>query len=387
MSFYHLYLASEYQHNGFKFGKLDPVTFAERMGYHYDNLMRHLPEDKIYQLELDRASEKSGRQHWSRDDYEKNDHYVWDSVLENALYKMSHIRFELLLKEETADREVRGKEQFSILRGIYMEKDKSRKKDRYEFKTYQYRVDEFFIRNLTMFFFNLDNVVFPKLRTDGLQSLYLYVSNLWDDLKLINSGKSPDKFKHGTPHFNYLSQICQVDHYSQQFKKKQKISDMFDTLNKYVKQKITLEWHTNGGRYAYKPIIRFPHYNTYSDDQLFTIQGRSFDDYFLQKLREVYQNEYVSRLQGPNRLGFGEWCKLDHQNWKAKQNAYVAAIRELYNRTIGPNDQEVFNYFNHKPHFIDRTQQHSQQAQLQLKLFADGLPQPVALPPASEMGL
>ena len=205
-------VAEDYEHSLFGFGSIDPARFAERWQYDPSFLRRRVTEP--YQLrdmtadEILRYRERiSSRIGGIKD--AGSDRYVWDTRLENALYILSNKPFNFNSygefvatgKNGPQERIIKSHASFTLFSSIDTV-NRGRNK-----VVYTYTLNENFEKNLTRYYIRGERESLLRLRSCGLDSLYLYLTNLRINLALEGKGVAAGTAAAGFDHLCNLAGI------------------------------------------------------------------------------------------------------------------------------------------------------------------------------------
>ncbi len=305
-----VYFSETLQNNLFGYGSLDPTEFAEDLGLTANNLrakvsdvkdiaqFRDMSEDEIkYRYELQEQNPNDPR------------FRIFDSVLENALYRLRYdsIKYSNKAQYYTTQgedyvkidlQEVRFIDELSI---IFKNKGRGKKK-----VFYNYALNPAFINNLSNYYVNSKKESIKRLRKPNLDDLYLYVVNLQTTFALKGITKDFSDF-------NFLCKKADIN-ITKPADRKLKLNKAFQKLNKDTEINVQLNWSAKPGtRYKYLPEIEFTEEdlkrireNNSSDERKKTFKFNL--DY---ELTQAYRREKFNSDMGQiiDRTDFLNWLK------------------------------------------------------------------------------
>jgi hypothetical protein len=192
------YFSYSYKHNIFGYGMLDPAIFAKK--FHYPLSYLRSVHRNPYQLENMTKDEIAEYREKQKTD---PDFRIWDSLLENALYILANKPISLTkgvykYKDKKGEKLLVAIQIIKSVRAQYLKNNKV---------IYQIVLNEDFLTNLTSYFVKGDRYSLISLRKPALDTLYLYLLNLKNDLKVKGQSKTiPEE----TPHFDLLCKFAGI---------------------------------------------------------------------------------------------------------------------------------------------------------------------------------
>ena len=313
-----VYIAFSYQEDLFGYGTLDPAKFARHMGYKdHRSLYKKAPEPAQLQG-LKPAALQALR--------ENDDDYVWDDLLDNALYKMAHQPLSLSFGGKIAAGQSYARiDTMLILNSVSVYFDPKNPQKRY----YKYQASKDFITNLSRYFLMLNLGSFTRLRENRLQPLYLYLCNLRETLRLKNTV--------GTPHFDMICNYAGINDREPKQRKK-KINKKLALIQQKAPE-LHLDWRWDkNGRFYYKLVIWF------QGDEKQDLPANSFFTrvlvrHLFQKYTKFYPEEGASEAQ---RRQFRHWLDDTEKDHELKRSVICNVILEHYGKSVDAYDNQVF---------------------------------------------
>ena len=342
-------VAEDYEHSLFGFGQIDPAVFAERWQYDPSYLRKRV--DQPFQLRD--MSEEAVEQYRHRlaagiREDGQGDERVWDTHLENAMYMLANKPFnfnsygQFVIESNVNNKLVSVKQHtsFTLFTSIGAVR-RGRGK-----VIYTYTLNENFEKNLTKYYIRGERDSLLKLRGCGLDSLYLYLSNLKINLALMKrSMVSPDT---GGPGFNRLCDIAGIPAFTkaglpyEPKKRKQALIDAMKKITDTTELHFTLGWKKGAGaRAAYMPVIDFgeKHLICYAnashglshmikDTEKFSIQRQLIQREFLNMYKKLYCTGYSCVISEED---FNAWALDKDRNRAEKETALRMAYISIFN--------------------------------------------------------
>ena len=313
-----VYIAFSYQEDLWGYGTLDPAKFAKYMGYKdHRSLYKKVPEPaQLRNLKPDAVGALR----------ENPQEYIWDDLLDNALYKMAHEPLSLSFggKAVSGQSYVRI-DTMLILKSVSVYFDERNPQKRY----YKYQASQEFINNLSRYFLMLNLGSFTRLRGNRLQPLYLYLCNLRETLKLKNAV--------GTPHFDMICKYAGIND-SEPKQRKKKINKKLGLVQQKAPE-LGLDWRWDrNGRFYYKLVIWF------RNDQGKDLPANAF---FTRVLVRHLFKEYVkfypeAESSQHQRRQFHRWLKSADTDHELKRSVICNVILLHYGRSVDAFDSQVF---------------------------------------------
>jgi hypothetical protein len=320
-----VYLAFSYQEDLWGYGTLDPVKFAKHMGYKdHRSLYKKVSEP----AQFENLSDEEIKQ--IKDDPNE---YVWDDLLDNALYKMAHQPLSLSFGGRAASGEnFYGIKTMLILTSVNVYFDEKNPQKRY----YKFKASGEFLSNLSRYFLTLNLKSFTALRENRLQPLYLYLCNLRETLKL--------KKELGTPGFDLICKQAGIGDKEPKQRKK-KVNQKLGVIQKKAPE-LGLQWDwEKNGRFLYKLVIWFE----YPDSD--KLLGRQQHNLFFMRIlvRLLYQEfckfHNQEAQEAENKVVFYQWLDKPDQDPDVKRSAICNAFLQHYGKTIDAFDNQVWSVF------------------------------------------
>ena len=321
-----VYIAFSYQEDLWGYGTLDPAKFARHMGYKdHRSLYKKAPEPAQLQG-LKPAAAQALRDNALE--------YVWDDLLDNALYKMAHVPLSL----SYGGKAVSGQnyvhiDTMLILKSVSVYFEKHRPQKRY----YHYQASQEFTANLSRYFLMLNLGSFTRLRGNRLQPLYLYLCNLRETLRLKNTL--------GTPHFDMICKYAGVNDREPKQRKK-KINQKLDMIRQKAPELgLAWQWDRNG-RFYYKLVVWF------EGDQILDLPANTFFTRVL--IRHLFK-EYVKFHHDDaistesQRRYFHRWLRSVETDHEIKRSVICNVILLHYGRSFDAYDNQVFSILRNLP--------------------------------------
>lgn len=221
----------QHQYDLFGFGRIDPETFGKEFGFSRSYLFR--PVDKPYQQQIEPnlyAMEKvnTGREI-------SMNKYRYETRIENALYVLANVpltRMTTIIDDN--NKLVRKIEFKHIIKELCIEMDKNTGK-----KTYVYKLEEDFRRNLSSFYLNTSKQTLVKLRKSGLVSLYQLILRIKE--AVFAKGETSTT-KDNTPKFAYLVEIAGISKNLSPTHQKAKLNNAFRKIEECSSIVYDVEW-------------------------------------------------------------------------------------------------------------------------------------------------
>jgi len=173
-----LYLSLKYQNDLFGFGILDPSLFAKEMGFDYKGLLKKHKNPHQFK---DLSSEEINY-FYELESKDPLKNHLFDNLFENALYIL--FRDNLIFQNFYSKKSLMGKKsslksvQIITELKILFSSQKGGKKYLYNLK-----LSKEFLNNISTYFLNTNIKTFISLRKSNNDGLYLYLSNLLQEMK------------------------------------------------------------------------------------------------------------------------------------------------------------------------------------------------------------
>lgn len=341
-------VAEDYEHSLFGFGSLDPAKFAERWQYDPSYLRKRVAEP--YQLrdlspsEIESYRERiSARKSQTKDESDK---YVWDTHLENAIYILASKPFnfntygEFVVVDDRTKKEQVFKSHasftlFSSISAVSRGRGKV---------VYAYTLNDNFEKNLTRYYIRGERESLLQLRGSGLDSLYLFLTNLKVNLALSGAGKTPSG--DGALSFDNLCNLAGVPTHTKDGKeyedreRKKLLNRALAKVNDTTELKFSVSWVKGpGATAAYTPVIDFgdghlPRYNVKQpglgrfvlDEERSTIQRQLIQREFL----TIYKKLFSSGYRPIDEEDFNAWAIDNSRSKEEKATALKLAYIGIY---------------------------------------------------------
>ncbi|MFV0531120.1 MAG: hypothetical protein ACK5MD_06740 [Flavobacteriales bacterium] len=287
-----LHIVKTYQRNFWGFGILNPKEFAKEWKFTTNYLRSTAPYPYHYKVLTKGLNSSESDIHienfkkLEKENPEDPSFRVWDSLLEDALYRLANLNIQLRRKGEiyklNKEKSVLNTDTVGSIQvlkkvtAIYKKSQRGKSTILYD-----YDVDEDFLINISRLYIKADEDVIFKLKNSNVKNLdtfYLFLINLRDDIEAKGTNIA-------TPYFN----ILQINHYTNQRNKKQYINKRIESIIKNVPEFIEkFEWikESKNSKYPYQPQITF--YSKFSSS-LFKKEYHSFEKN--QKFNTIMSNE------------------------------------------------------------------------------------------------
>ena len=324
-----VYMAHMYNTDLFGFRKLDPADFAKKMGY---NSRSGLFEKVENFAQLKKLGKKR------IDELRAEGKFIWETRFENCLYRLSTEAMTFSYGGKTPKGETyAGITSVLFLRDIEVYYDEKNKKKKY----YMFKPSDDFITNLSRYYLKIDINAFSSLRKAGLQSLYLFLANLKDTVRLKGSSEA------ATPHFNLLCKLAGINS-QRASNRKQYLKQALDKIGKTDPLlRMNVVWKKENAQtgYGYKPLILFERSNDTegfksryeeSKDILNMTVRRFLLDFFEKTYKEWYDRDAPAY--------FAKWLNNKEKDREARKKIYVAAQLHCFNRKVDPESKEVYTF-------------------------------------------
>ena len=320
-----VFIAFSYQEDLFGYRTLDPVKFARHMGYKdHRSLYKKVAEPAQLQG-LSAAAVEALRQ--------DSEEYVWDDLLNNALYKMAHQPLSLSFGGKIAAGQSYSRiDTMLILNSVSVYFDPKNPQKRY----YKYKASKEFITNLSRYFLMLNLGSFTRLRENRLQPLYLYLCNLRETLRLKNT--------EGTPHFDMICSYAGINDKEPKQRKK-KVNKKLTTIQQKAPE-LHLDWRWDkNGRFYYKLVVWFQggEQPELSADAFFT---RVLVRHLFQEYTKFHPEERETQAQ---RLKFRAWLENADKDHELKRSVICNVILLHYGTSVDAYDNRVFSILRNLP--------------------------------------
>jgi len=359
-------IANDYEHSLFNFGQLDPARFAKQWNYDAGYL-RHRVENP-YQLTHMTQDEIAAYRQRLRENNgcgDSQDGRVWDTQLENALYILSSrpISFERYGEfaaaggEGKESVEVKSHATFTLLSGlsaIRRERGKT---------IYTYTLNENFEKNLTRYYIRGEVGSLISLRSCGLDSLYLYLVNLKNNLGLAH--------KHATtpgelPDMDYLCRLADISFTTKdggpvpEKTRKYQLMRALERIDRETDLDMTVTWVGDGGeglyssRGAYVPVIDFGAASAVTTDTSWgygknaaegertAIQRQLITKSFLDMYKKLFT---VGSYMFVDPADFNRWALDGSCNRKEKETALRLALIGIFHELPKNEDAIIRSFF------------------------------------------
>ncbi|KOY84354.1 hypothetical protein AD998_21330 [bacterium 336/3] len=322
-----LYICYSYQNHILEYGTIDPYDFCKVMNY---KSRAYLFRNHSNPAQLQGMSEEQVEQ------LKNSGEYIWDSELENVLYRLSTEPLKLSYSGKTFEGKiVHGIDSILILESIQVVLDAKNKKRYYKFKA-----SNKFLNNLSRYFTNINLEAFNNLRKSGLQNLYLFLTNLKDNILYKNEDRA-------TVNFDLLCNLAEIKNQENKQKKKYLIKAL-EKVNQETKINIELSWNQNG-RYFYQPVFKFQMNEQKTKLQRAVEMTEAFDTALLKVLVKLYNELHPDLLQFTT---FKDWFNDSKKNRYEKAWAYVKVQYEIFGRTVEADSLEVQKFLDTRQYEI-----------------------------------
>lgn len=303
-------------------GQLDPTHFGKVMHYDRANLFRtHAkPVDKP-------APDKP---------------FIWDSVLENALFRLSSqaLAFSRALPSHNNRLEAFRLESVHILRNLTVYIDPRNRDKRY----YRFQYNPEIIGNLSKSFatFNLETYNHLRQGKMNLQRLYLYLEGERTKLRLYNT-RHEQKANTIEIDFNRLSHLTGKEGVAEVRKRKYRMKQMVAMLNQVAGWSFDFQFVTTTAQQNYPYTLAI----TFTD-----LEDLTETDRFAQR-KKIFQESLERNLLDLFRSLYPDGTEYDYQAWKfqpksqptEKFQAYLDAQRFAFERPADAHDSSHHRQF------------------------------------------
>lgn len=334
------YFAYKKQNRLYDFGTLDIEEFSKLFRIQRENLVALHPNPK-HIAELQTSRQLSTWNEKLKEDPKNLKYRFFDSYIENALYRLytENLVFSGTTKQYISNDGSINTE-YPLERIVFLSSLKARhiKTKRGQTKiVYDYTLNESFLKNLGLYFAQVNLNHINHLRKGNAEDLYLYLSELKNTLTAKNETYTD------TVSFEFLCDLANIQVEENKDRKK-KLIKKFALLNEKIGFPVKLSFITTPGhRWAYQPVITFTEMksNANANHKTELIQQREeiFLNNFLHNLTELIKTHFPEHTQGEE--GFQQciidFCRLDKMS-EEKVNAYLKAQELSF---IKPHPQAI----------------------------------------------
>ncbi len=235
------YICYQHQYDLFGFGRLDPEIFSKEYGFSRQYLSEKVSEPfqlKINPIEYEKRKKENSNQ-------------LFCNRIENALFTLGNMTLYIMSTLVDDEKKLIRRTQFlHILKEIYIETDKLTGK-----KTYVYKLEDSFRRNLSSYYLNTSRNTLVKLRKSGLAPLYHAILRLKE--ALFSEGKTSTE-ESNTPNFAYLCEVAGISKNLEPKYQKRDLKEAFEKIKKYSTLSFDVEWiKGENSKEKYTPIFHF----------------------------------------------------------------------------------------------------------------------------------
>ncbi|MCS6796340.1 MAG: hypothetical protein NZ516_10310 [Raineya sp.] len=317
-----IYICYSYQMHIIEYGTLDPYDFCKVMNYKSRSYLfrKHPNPAQLKGLTQEEIQKLYG-----------SGEYVWDSYFENALYRLSTEPMKLSYSGKTFDGKVIHEiTSILILEQVQVIIDEKNGYKRY----YKFRASDKFLNNLSRYFAKINLEAFNALRKSGLQNLYLFLTNLKENVLF-------KKVEAARVNFDLLCNLAEIGA-SENKQRKKYLIQALQKINKVCKLNFELLWEKNG-KFAYQPVLKFDLSEVKSKQDRVKEMAITFDNALLHLLVKIYNQVCSNDLELES---FREWFNDKNKNRTEKAWAYVKVQYEVFGRSLDINSTEVQNFVN-----------------------------------------
>jgi len=325
------YISKSFQTDLFGYGNIIPEDFAEAMGYDRKNLLKKhsAPAQIVKDKKLKRDFEKMEVQK-NYNQKMSNGEYPLYTVLDNAIFRAGNenLRFSYEVKNFEKKETIQGMKFISLLSDVqkhYTEKNKI---------YYSYKLNPTIEAHLSKYFMLASPGTVKQFRKQNSVYLYFYLKNLQQNLHL-------DGKKIGTPHFNILCDIAEINILEPKDRKKKLIKKLKELQDKTDLKFDFKFMKGKGARFEYNIEIEF-HANS---KPMVKEDGRkvllvAFDDNYLHGIKTFF----IENVQNKMDIKWKDWKENNKYHLKEKVDIFVREYNKMF-RPIDKHDKMVLNRF------------------------------------------
>lgn len=311
-----LFSSLKYQKNLFDFEDLDPVEFANTMGYGVNHLYENIKYKSLKDPNVPLCLK-------SNDPLIKNS---FVNVIGDMLYRMSvePMIFSEKVYDKSTGEDYIEVNAYQLIRKLRRHNHK--RKDKF---IYSFIFNETLRLHMNMFFSQLDIESLKRLRKPNAAFLYLKLVELQD---LYYSGKT----KRITPNFDYLCDQAQIK-IKRPSDKKVKLGYKLDL----IKERSNLDFDKNffklNGKYNYGVEIFFNSNRTV--EQKKEVLSGAFKSALYDNLKIIFKELYKIDAK-ENKNKFQQWIKDPRYDIAHKENCYIVTYSQI--KKISPQQADKF---------------------------------------------
>ncbi|MEM9338567.1 MAG: hypothetical protein AAGA66_07540 [Bacteroidota bacterium] len=312
------------------FGKrlLDPVTFAQHMGYkNYRSLIKKHPEPAQFRGKTPAAVKIMKEQ------LKADNEPSWETELCNAIYRMRYESLRFSKPGKTPDG-VQTSELNEIRFLKYAKKfhDPAKRKIYYEIE-----YDDTYINNLARYFMKYSNQVYAQLRKAKLQDLYIWLANLRD---IANKENEPE-YSIDTISFDFLCMKVSTN-ITKPSQKKKYLTNAFKKINGLIGDEIfDLSWKKNGSFY-YQPVITFKYTQNELEDHTQESKKR-LRLYFKSNIVKEFARKYIRNSSEDDVIKIRNWLRDPGADVALKRMVYASTHIQCFGREADIYSESVNN--------------------------------------------
>jgi hypothetical protein len=258
-----------------------------------------------------------------------NGEYLFYSVLDNALYRAG----KETLKFSYEVKNFENKEKVQAMKFIPLLSDVNKHYTANNKIYYSYKLSETIEAHLSKYFMLASPKAVKQLRQKNSVFLYFYLKNLQQNLHL-------DGKKTGTPHFNLLCDIAEINIVEPKWRK-QKLIKKLKELQDKTDLKFDFRFTKGKGRFEYNIEIDF-HANLkeLSKAEKWERLRIAFEDEYLHEVKTYF---FEFRRTNPT-VKWADWIRNNKYNLKDKIKVFVQEHNKMF-RPIEPGNKIVLDYF------------------------------------------
>lgn len=337
------FFSKDYERNFFNYGTLDPHVFAAEFGYPVKYLMSKHPQP--YQFELfpellqEQETDSSTRH--------------FDSVLENALFILTSRAFTYSRETRYFDvnvaenkREFLNLTSLIILNSVNAEyvlsKDGKKQK-----VVYNYKINPYYIKNVTNYFVAGRKSSLIELRKSGLDKGYLEFVNVQNSLfKNKSEQTATAEYK---SNFNHLCEIFDIPRFKkdgeryEKYKCLEKLKLALDNLKN--RTELQFEYRFESSTTGYDSFLIFSNIENDIYKSSAIERNQIFFIHLLHNLVKTYKtNQEIDNVE---EKGFMEWLKNEKLHYQYKDYAFRNAQLYAYDKLhikVDKMAKEFFHY-------------------------------------------
>lgn len=350
-----IYISKTYQRNFWNFGVFNPKDFASEWGYS-TNYLRSVAPDPYHYHVLTKGLNKNESikkieelKILEKDNSEDSSFRLWDSILEDALYRLANLNIQLrnggkvysISDERILYDSVSSERILKSVTALYIKSKRGKPT-----VIYEYEVDNEFLINLSKLYVKIDQKVLIDLKSSNsknLDTFYIFLVNLRDDLYAKESNIA-------TPYFHVLSNLLGLeDSIAEPRNRKTKISKKIKQIMKYSPDLIeSFRWikENKDSKYLYQPEIVF------KSKFVTKFAKKEYNNFEItQKFRVVLSNELkntydrITPREQRNKFDFIDFLQdPEKENIRKLALGYTVLIT-TGSGTISNKEQEMYNDF------------------------------------------